>query len=82
MLKYLLRYRPQKMGEELEEMKKLADQGQQKHSLDEGMRGVQEEAYRAYLMQAVREPEGVVEQSSSRARGRMNPFLNLIVASN
>lgn len=66
MLKYLLRYRPQKMGEELEEMKKLADQGQQKHSLDEGMRGVQEEAYRAYLMQAVREPEGVVEQSSSR----------------
>lgn len=53
MIKYLARHRPQKLGEELEEMKKLADLGQQKHPLDESMRGVQEEAYRAYLMQAV-----------------------------
>jgi hypothetical protein len=60
MLKYLVRHRPQKMGEELEEMKKLADLGLKKHPLDEGMRGVQEEAYRAYLMQAVSQGEETV----------------------
>ncbi|HKO42682.1 MAG TPA: SIR2 family protein [Pyrinomonadaceae bacterium] len=57
MLRYLLHYRPQKMGEELEELKKLADLGHQKHPLDDAMKGVQEEAYRAYLMQAVKGPE-------------------------
>lgn len=45
------------MSEELEELKKLADLGQQKHPLDDAMKGVQEEAYRAYLMQAVKTPE-------------------------
>lgn len=53
-LKYLLHYRPQKMGEELEELKKVAEMGQQKHPLDDTMSGVREEVYRAYLMQAVR----------------------------
>jgi hypothetical protein len=63
-LRYLLHYRPQKMGEELEELKKLAELGQHKHPLDDAMRDVQEESYRAYLMQAVRGPEDSTTEGS------------------
>lgn len=63
-LKYLLHYRSQKMGEELEELRKLADLAQQKHPLDDSIRDVQGEAYRAYLMQAVRMPDDVTAGAS------------------
>jgi hypothetical protein len=53
-LKYLLHYHPQRMGEELEELKKLAETGQRKHPLDDAMRDAYEKSYRAYLLQAVR----------------------------
>jgi len=65
MIKYLIRFQPQKMGEELELMKKLADEGQQKHPHDESMRGVQQEAYRAYLMQAVVKADESAASTSS-----------------
>jgi SIR2-like domain len=60
-LRYLQRYRSVKFGEELEGLKKLADVGLQKHPFDTSMKDAHDEIYRAYLMQAVREPtaEGI-----------------------
>jgi hypothetical protein len=53
-MRYLKRWKPLRMGEQLEELYKLAQVGSQKHPFDQAMRDAYQEVFREYLMQAVK----------------------------
>ena len=53
-LRYLKKWNPPKMGEQLEDLHKLAQMGNRKYPFDEAMREAYQEVFREYLMQAVK----------------------------